>query len=76
MFWCNHKFDKLVAEAAKDPNLASQTKQLIAAQKMLMAARVSMTLYQQTTNVFSQKNVGGIGMQVDGNLKMNDLAPR
>lgn len=75
-FWCNSQYDKLIAAAtAEGGNETKRNANLVAAQKILMAARTSMTLFQPAYFVAASKSVKGIFMQPDGILKMNDLRP-
>lgn len=75
-FWCNPRYDSLIASAtAEGGNEAKRNADLVAAQKVLMAARTSMTLFQPAYFVAAAKSVKGIFMQPDGILKINDLRP-
>ncbi len=74
-FWCNKNFDKLITAAKADTNETTRNAKLVAAQRILMAARVSMTLYESASVVVSSKSLGGVSLQPDGILRINDLRP-
>jgi peptide/nickel transport system substrate-binding protein len=74
-FNCNKDLDAALASASTESDEGKRNEFLSTAQKLLAEDQTSFVLYQPQSVVFSAKSVKGIGMQPDGILKINDLAP-
>ncbi len=74
-FNCNTGVDAALDQAITEVDAAKRNALLSTAQKLMAADHTALVLYQPKSVVFSAKSVTGIGMQPDGILKINDLAP-
>jgi peptide/nickel transport system substrate-binding protein len=75
-FWCNKSFDAVITAASADNNATTRNAKLVKAQQILMNDRVSLTLYQSQSLLFSGSNIGGASLQLDGIIRINDLVPK
>ncbi|UWP79990.1 ABC transporter substrate-binding protein [Dactylosporangium fulvum] len=74
-FNCNTEVDAALRAAITESDDAKRATLLSTAQRQMAADHTALVLYQPQSVVFSAKSVSGIGMQPDGILKINDLAP-
>ncbi|HEX5994628.1 MAG TPA: ABC transporter substrate-binding protein, partial [Jiangellales bacterium] len=74
-FNCNPSVDEALEAAITETDAAKRNTLLSTAQRAMAADHTALVLYQPQSVVFSAKSVTGIGMQPDGILKINDLAP-
>jgi peptide/nickel transport system substrate-binding protein len=74
-FNCNPTLDTALEQAITEVDDAKRNALLSQAQQLMAADHTALVLYQPQSVVFSAKSVAGIGMQPDGILKINDLAP-
>jgi peptide/nickel transport system substrate-binding protein len=74
-FNCNKDVDAALASAVTSVDAKTRDGFLATAQQLIAKDSSALVLYQAQNVVFSAKSVTGIGMQPDGILKINDLAP-
>ncbi|MET7425752.1 ABC transporter substrate-binding protein [Dactylosporangium sp. NPDC005555] len=74
-FNCNPDVDAALEQAITEVDAAKRNALVSRAQHLMAADHTALVLYQPKSVVFSAKTVGGIGMQPDGILKINDLVP-
>lgn len=74
-FNCNPELDAALNQAMTETDDSKRNALLSQAQHLIAASNTSLVLFQPQSVVFSAKTVAGIGMQPDGILKINDLAP-
>ena len=74
-FNCNPDVDAALDQAISEVDAAKRNALVSRAQHLMAADHTALVLYQPKSVVFSAKAVGGIGMQPDGILKINDLVP-
>jgi peptide/nickel transport system substrate-binding protein len=74
-FNCNKDIDAALAGATTSVDAKTRDGYLATAQQLIAKDNTALVLYQAQNVVFSAKSVTGVGMQPDGILKINDLAP-
>jgi peptide/nickel transport system substrate-binding protein len=74
-FNCNQAVDNALNQAIIEVDETKRNALVSQAQHLMAADHTALVLYQPKSVVFSAKSVSGIGMQPDGILKINDLAP-
>lgn len=74
-FNCNSDLDSALSSATTSVDAKTRDGFLSTAQQLIAKDNSAFVLYQAQNVVFSAKSVSGVGMQPDGILKINDLAP-
>lgn len=74
-FNCNSGVDAALTSATTAVDPKTRDGFLATAQQLIAKDNSALVLYQAQNVVFSAKSVSGVGMQPDGILKINDLAP-